>query len=480
MPCLSATKLITSVADSERVYHPSLRTCKPLGTPGSAAITVSWTASVLFVVVPDGHVAGDPCYGTPVSEPPSSMLLQAADLPVIDLPLLTTPQFFLGLFLLVLSAAFKAAVRAVEGDATVFGSAEVPRLRLAARLGQYLALVAATVVFVAPDATGSRSLLLLALVFFTYLALLLAGRILATVAPAGLLRWIGVPLRAWSFLAAPLVSLAYSADGWVQRRRGDDGPRDTGEQLEAWLASSGLAGEDFSLFHNAVRFRERSVGELMVPRPDVVWIAVDDDRERVMRLMRESGHSRFPLCDESPDKPLGYVHLRDLGVFGGVPSGPDLRSIARPVSFVPETADAVTLLRRFQREQGHMAVVVDEFGGTAGIITLEDLLEELVGEIRDEFDDEEENELTRLQSGEVLVDGGVRLDDLERDLGVSFGDVDEETVGGFVFGRLAREVSAGDEVGVEGAVLRVEGVEGLRVTRVRVVPAAAEPEVEPA
>jgi putative hemolysin len=111
----------------------------------------------------------------------------------------------------------------------------------------------------------------------------------------------------------------------------------------------------------------------------------------------------------------------------------------------------------------------------AGIVTLEDLLEELVGEIRDEFDQEEEVDVTLLRNGEVLVDGAVRLDDLERGYGLDFGDVEEETVGGFIFGRLAREVSAGDEVGLEGAVLRVEGVEGLRVTRVRVIP-AAEPE----
>lgn len=406
------------------------------------------------------------------------MLLQAADLPFSELPLLTTSQFLPGLLLLVLSAAFKAAVRAMDSDSSVLGALETPKLRLAARLAQYLGLTAATVVLVAPDSSALRSALLLLVVFFLYLVLLLTGRLLATFAPAGLLRFMRVPLRAWSFLAAPLVALSYRADGWVQQRRRDDGPGDTGEQLQAWLEASGLSGDDFALFQNAVRFRDRSVGEVMVPRPDVVWLSVDDDAEKVLQQVRESGHSRFPLCEESPDRPLGYVHVRDLGLLGGIPSGQELRTVARSVSFVPETAEAMTLLRRFQREQGHMAVVVDEFGGTAGIVTLEDLLEELVGEIRDEFDHEEETEVTQLQSGEVLVEGGVRLDDLERDYGVCFGDVDEETVGGFVFGRLAREVSAGDEVDVDGAVLRVEGVEGLRVTRVRVIPTrGAEPEL---
>ena len=407
------------------------------------------------------------------------MLLQAADLPVIDLPLLTTSQFLAGLLLLVLSAAFKAAVRAIDGGKGAVQAADAPRLRLAARLAQYLALVAGTVVLVAPQGSAARTGLLLLLAFGIYLALLLAGRLLATFAPASLLAVMRLPLGAWSVVAAPLVNVSYRADAWVQRRRAE--PRDEQEQLQEWLESSGLSGDDLSLLHNAVRFRERNVGEVMVPRPDVIWLSVEDDAERVMQRVRESGHSRFPLCDESPDQPLGYVHVRDLGLLAGAPSGSELRAVARPVSFVPETADAMTLLRRFQREQGHMAVVVDEFGGTAGIVTLEDLLEELVGEIRDEFDSEEETDVTRLQSGEVLVDGGVRLDDLERDFDVSFGDVDEETVGGFVFGRLAREVSAGDEVDVEGAVLRVEGVDGLRVTRVRVIPVTAAAEAaEPA
>ncbi|HEX7003477.1 MAG TPA: hemolysin family protein [Trueperaceae bacterium] len=392
---------------------------------------------------------------------------------------MTTPQFFAGLLLLVLSAAFKAAVRALDSDSSSMVAADVPRLRLAARLAQYLSLVAGTVVLVTPDGSAGRTAILLLFVFFLYLVLLLTGRVAATFAPAGMLRLMNLPLRAWSVIAAPLVGISYRADSWVQRRRRGE-QRDEDERLQEWLESSGLSGDDLALLRNAVRFRERTVGEVMVPRPDVIWLSLDDDPQRVMERVRESGHSRFPLCDESPDKPLGYVHVRDMGLLARAPSGRELRRVARPVSFVPETADATSLLRRFQREQGHMAVVVDEFGGTAGIVTLEDLLEELVGEIRDEFDDEEEVEVTRLQSGEVLVDGGVRLDDLERDFGVSFGDVDEETVGGFVFGRLAREVSAGDEVGVEGAILRVEGVEGLRVTRVRVIPATPAEAPEPA
>ncbi|MEX2542821.1 MAG: hemolysin family protein [Trueperaceae bacterium] len=403
-------------------------------------------------------------------QPPSSMLLQAADLPLSELPLLTTSQFLSGLLLLMLSAAFKAVVRAMDQDASVIAAGDASRHRLAARLAQYLALTAGTVVLTAPAGSTGRVLILLGVVFFVYLVLLLVGRMVAGMAPVRLLLVMRVPLRAWSLLAAPLVAVSYRADAWVQRRSYDAASEDTGERLSAWLDSSGLSGDELSLIHNALRFRERSLGELMVPRPDVAWLSTNDDPERILQQVRDSGHSRFPLCLDSPDQVIGYVHVRDLGLLRTAPSSQELRAAARPVSFVPETAEAMTLLRRFQREQSHMAVVVDEFGGTAGIVTLEDLLEELVGEIRDEFD-EEEVEITPLRNGQVLLDGAVRLEELERGYQLDFGDVEEETVGGYVFGRLAREVTAGDEVGVGDAVLRVEGVQGLRVTRVRLIPA---------
>jgi CBS domain containing-hemolysin-like protein len=403
------------------------------------------------------------------------MLLQAADLPVSEFPLITTSQFVSGLLLLLLSAAFKAVVRAIDQDGASVSGAGVSRQRLAARLAQYLALIAGVLVLAAPARSAGQALLLLLSLFLLYLVTLLLGRVAATMAPAGVIRAMRLPLRGWSVVAAPLITLSYWTDSWVQRR--SRGPaEDTSERLEALLESSGLGDEDLKLISNALRFRDRSVGELMVPRPDVTWLSTNDDPARVRRLASESGHSRFPLCLDSPDQVVGYVHVRDLELHGFSANAQDLRAIARPVSFVPETAEAMSLLRRFQREKSHMAVVVDEFGGMAGIVTLEDLLEELVGEIRDEFDHEEEVDVTLLRNGEVLVDGSVRLDDLERGYGLDFGDVEEETVGGFVFGRLAREVSAGDEVDLEGAVLRVEGVEGLRVTRVRVIP-AAEPEL---
>lgn len=228
--------------------------------------------------------------------------------------------------------------------------------------------------------------------------------------------------------------------------------------------------QERELLRNVLDFSEIIASEIMVPRPDVRWLDVDAPLPQVVETITQSGHTRFPLCEGTPDKVIGYLHAKDIAFLQNtLPAGVDLRKLARPVMFVPESVKAMNLLERFQKAKIHFAVVVDEFGSMAGIITLEDLLEELVGDIQDEFD-VEETEVRSLESGEILVDGNVHLEDLEHDLGISFGDVEEETLGGFIFGRLARSVQAGDEVEIEGAMLRVEAVEGLRVTRVRIIP----------
>lgn len=419
------------------------------------------------------------CYGNSVAEPPSFMLLQAADLPVSQLPILTMSQFVPGLLALALSAAFKAVVRAMDHSDERDRGHYSSRWRISARLGQYLGLTAGAVILAAPAASVWHTFLLLGTAFLLYLLLVLVGRLVATVAPGGLLAFMRPVLSLFSLLAAPLVAVGDRFISWVEQQRPADPPEAFGERLEVWLESSGLSEDELALLRNALRFRERDAGDLMVPRPDVVWLSLRDEPSHLVDRVRSSGHSRFPLCDESPDQVVGYLHVRDLGLLSEMPSPEQLHALARPVSFVPETADSLSLLRRFQREQSHMAIVVDEFGGTAGIVTLEDLLEVLVGEIYDEFDADDGQDVTPLRNGEVLVDGAVRLEELEREYGFRFGDVEEETVGGYVFGRLAREVNAGDQVDVDGAMLRVEAVEGLRVTRVRVIPVSV-PAPEPA
>ena len=230
------------------------------------------------------------------------------------------------------------------------------------------------------------------------------------------------------------------------------------------------------LLKNVLDFATVLADDIMVPRADVSWLSAKDAPEIILNKMQESSHTRFPLCDGTPDEVLGYLHVKDFTFLqtafleGRVPLG----QLTRPLVFVPQSAKAIELLERFRLERTHMAVVVDEFGGMAGIVTMEDLLEELVGEIQDEFDLEQAGVVDL--GSQLLAEGSVRLDDLEKRHGLAFGETNEDTLGGLVFGRLGREARTGDEVGVANLRLRVLRVNGPRVTRVRIVKTSAETE----
>ncbi len=303
------------------------------------------------------------------------------------------------------------------------------------------------------------------------------GRIVAEAKLEPVLAISKYPLQFWQWLSFPvwrpvvwashllrqsLVTLpsGLSQTEMIRRMLDEETNKESDEQKQAR-----------ELLRNVLEFNEIVASEMMVPRPDVEWLDVKSPFPKVVEAITQSGHTRFPLCEGTPDKVIGYLHAKDIAFLQQtyLPEGIDLRKLARPVMFVPEGVKAMNLLERFQKAKIHFAVVIDEFGSMAGIVTLEDLLEELVGDIQDEFD-VEETEVRSLDSGEVLVDGSMHLEDLEHDLGISFGDVDEETLGGFIFGRLARSVQAGDEVEINDALLRVEVVEGLRVTKVRIIP----------
>jgi CBS domain containing-hemolysin-like protein len=303
------------------------------------------------------------------------------------------------------------------------------------------------------------------------------GRIVAEARLERILQLAKYPLQVWQWISFPvwrpvvwasnllkrsltMLPSSISQTEMIKRLLDEDTNEERPEQKQ-----------ERELLRNVLEFSEVVASEIMVPRPDVRWIDVNAPLAKVVEQITQSGHTRFPLCEGTPDKVIGYLHAKDIAFLQNdyLPAGIDLRKLARPVMFVPESVKAMNLLEQFQKAKIHFAVVVDEFGSMAGIVTLEDLLEELVGDIQDEFD-VEETEVRPLESGEVLVDGSVHLEDLEHDLGISFGEVEEDTLGGFIFGRLARSVQAGDEVEIEGATLRVEAVEGLRVTRVRIIP----------
>ena len=214
---------------------------------------------------------------------------------------------------------------------------------------------------------------------------------------------------------------------------------------------------------------ETPVREIMAPRVDVVSVDVATGIDRAATRMLDSGHSRLPVYEDTQDNVIGILYSRDLLAAFNSGGTQSLRDLLRPVFFVPESKRVAELLREFQERHVHMAIVVDEYGSVAGIVTIEDLLEEIVGEIEDEFDTHQPN-LLWMQDGEALVEARMPVDDFNEMFKTSVVPEGFDTVGGFLFSRLGRIPTVGDKVEVGGLEVLVTATSGRRVRRVRVRP----------
>jgi len=231
------------------------------------------------------------------------------------------------------------------------------------------------------------------------------------------------------------------------------------------------------LIDNVFDFADRLAREVMVPRQDMVCLFTDDPFEENMRVVRETGHTRYPLCVEDKDHVIGMVHIRDLLDMDICGTGEkDLRSIMREILVVPEGMSVARLLQAMRRKRTHLAVVADEYGGTAGLVALEDVLEEIVGDIQDEHDAEEAVEIQRLEDGSYEFDGRVLLDDVAELLNIRLEEHEEDTLGGYIFGLLGRRPEVGDELNIGDYRFSVLQVNGFRVVRVKAVPLAPQAE----
>ncbi len=256
------------------------------------------------------------------------------------------------------------------------------------------------------------------------------------------------------------------------------------DELARIIAASGQEGsltrEQALLLERAVALGDRRVSEVMVPRPDIVWVARDDRLDAVRAIARRTGHSRFPIRGEGEDDVLGSVHVKDLlDVPAERHATTSVLDVSVPLLAVPESEDLRRFLTDLRREHRTFAVVIDEYGGTAGIATLEDVLEQLVGDIEDEFD-RAGHRVRRVGAGRHLVHGSLRVDQVERLFGVSLPDGEYETVAGFVLDRLGHIPEPGETVTHDGLVLSVTRVDGVRVVELAVerapLPSGAEGE----
>ena len=214
--------------------------------------------------------------------------------------------------------------------------------------------------------------------------------------------------------------------------------------------------------------KDMTVEEVMTPRTDVISVDLSAAKGQVLETLRAAEHSRLVVVDGDPDNVVGVIYAKDLLASGVSPDQPDWHPLVRPVEFVPEAKRLDRQLRDFQRGGGHLIVVVDEFGGTSGIVTLEDVLEQIVGEIQDEYDTEEAMPMVRTGDGGLIVQGRVPLVDLEAELEYRFGRDDVGTVGGLVLALAGRVPRAGDAVPAGEFTLVIDQVARRRVRRVTV------------
>jgi CBS domain containing-hemolysin-like protein len=230
---------------------------------------------------------------------------------------------------------------------------------------------------------------------------------------------------------------------------------------------SDAGADERELIMSVLEFGTTLVREVMVPRPDMITIPGSAAIADAVDLVLESGRSRIPVTGESIDDIVGILFARDLlEVFDKELDPESSEGIARDAYFVPETKQVSKLLKEMQDKQQHLAIVIDEFGGTAGMVTIEDLIEEIVGEIVDEFDDEEPM-VVEIDNG-WLVDGKLDVDDLGELAGIELPDEEWDTVGGLVFGLAGRVPDEGDTFDTDGLRFTAYKVEGRRISRVKV------------
>jgi len=290
------------------------------------------------------------------------------------------------------------------------------------------------------------------------------------------------PVRALGRLLGPLASLLIVVGNAVTPGQGfREGPFSSEVELREMVdlaEARGLVdGGERAMIQSVFELGDTIAREVMVPRTEMVWIEREKSVRQALALALRSGHSRIPVIGENVDDTVGVVYLKDLirhttqagdvarggGHSGGGHTGAGTVSdVMRPASFVPDSRRVDALLRDMQRDRNHMALVVDEYGGTAGLVTIEDILEEIVGEITDEYDAAEHRPLDRIDETTLRVSARLPVEDLSQATGVEFEIEDVETVGGLLAQRLGRVPLPGSEAEVGGLRMRAEGEEDAR------------------
>lgn len=327
-----------------------------------------------------------------------------------------------------------------------------------------------------PGAASTTAFITLTLII-VYLSLVLGELVpkrLALQHTRRIAQVVGPPLDYFSRLMRPVVWLLSVSTNGVVRLLGGDPHARGGEMSEEELRGiiighEGLTLEERRILADVLDADGRSLAEVMTPRADVVFLQEDMTVEEALDVLGDFTYSRYPVIGKNFDDILGFLHVRDLL---RASENSRIRDFTREILLLPNTNHLLPSMSHMRREGVHIAIVVDEYGGTDGIATLEDLVEELIGDIRDEYD-AVASEYARTSNGIILVSASVTIEEFAEETGIELEDGSYETAGGYVLDRLNRLAKTGDEVKVEEALIRVAAVKGRRIITLEVHPEVA-------
>lgn len=254
----------------------------------------------------------------------------------------------------------------------------------------------------------------------------------------------------------------------------------TEDELKSWVENDqtegGLELEERQMIYSIFQFGDTLAREIMVPRTDVLVLDVNTTMKQAVDAFVQSGHSRVPVYENQIDNVIGLLYAKDLLLSMQNGTEESMRDLLRPTYFVPDSKKADALLTEMQAGRIHLAVVVDEYGGMAGIVTLEDIIEEIIGEIQDEYDASEELPMQQVGEGEYLFRGRIDLDDFNEVMGSHLPKIESDTLGGYLYDQLGRIPHSGESLETSGLLLTIEQVTGRRIRRVRArrIPPAGE------
>jgi CBS domain containing-hemolysin-like protein len=317
---------------------------------------------------------------------------------------------------------------------------------------------------------------MVALLLATYLQVVfgeLAPRALALNHPEQLAKWLAPPLLAFAWIASPFTATLQASAGFALRLIGQSSkiqretvhsPDELRMLVEQSEEQGALEEADATMLGKVFEFSEKKARDVMTPRTDIVAMTADASLDDALEVVEEAGFSRYPVIDESIDNIIGMVHVKDLlSVLREKIDEFTVRDVMREVHVVPGSREVEEVLADFKKRKEHMAIVLDEYGGTAGLVTMEDLLEEIVGEIFDEYDETEETRVPAAAGGETLVEGAASIREVNDLFGLTVPEEDYTTVGGYVFGVLGRLPVVGDKATGGGATFIVRAMDGRRI-----------------